>query len=530
VRLEEHSTNDKGAKIVRAAQYVRMSTDHQIYSTKNQVDAIAAYAERHNITIVRTYADEGRSGLTLDQRQALRDLISDVLAGRADFDRILVYDVSRWGRFQDADESAHYEFICKEAGVRIEYCAEEFQNDGSLISTVVKNLKRAMAGEYSRELSTKVFAGQCRITELGFWHGGRASYGLRRQLIDENGVPKTRLEYGQKKYLQTDRVVLRIGPAVEVRTVRRIFKLFVAKRKCVTEITAELNAHKTFTLLGNRWSGPTIDRILTNEKYVGNIVFNRRSFKLKQRVVDNPPEMWVRRNNALEPIIAAEVFAKAQEIIENRRYRLTDQEVLDRLSALWKRKGHLSSNIIIAARNVPDASTYIKRFGSLTAAYKLIGFQAKPRYRWLETVAKMRVLIDEAIKEIVSKCENSGHRATFDAKARLLRLGDDFVICVGSARCVSEGDLLRWHVRVDRQSKSTLTLIARMDTSNEKIQEYCLLPTIELARTAAKRLRMTSRVFSKSSRHETLDALSQALANCFAATTATIDLSRPPVH
>jgi DNA invertase Pin-like site-specific DNA recombinase len=65
----------------------------------------------------------------------LKNLISDVLLDRADFDCILVYDVSRWGRFQDADESAHYEFICKQAGVRGEYCAEEFQNDGSLMST-----------------------------------------------------------------------------------------------------------------------------------------------------------------------------------------------------------------------------------------------------------------------------------------------------------------------------------------------------------------------------------------------------------
>ncbi|MEO6246527.1 MAG: hypothetical protein ABIQ12_13930 [Opitutaceae bacterium] len=27
------------------------------------------------------------------------------------------YDVSRWGRFQDADESGYYEYICKRAGI-----------------------------------------------------------------------------------------------------------------------------------------------------------------------------------------------------------------------------------------------------------------------------------------------------------------------------------------------------------------------------------------------------------------------------
>ena len=102
----------------------------------------------------------------------LKQLIDDVQTGNADFTTILVYDVSRWGRFQDADESAYYEYICKRAGISVHYCAEQFENDGSPVSTIVKGVKRAMAGEYSRELSAKVFAGQCRLIELGFRQGG----------------------------------------------------------------------------------------------------------------------------------------------------------------------------------------------------------------------------------------------------------------------------------------------------------------------------------------------------------------------
>jgi len=56
-----------------------------------------------NLTMVRTYADEGRSGLQINGRQGLLELIDDVRAGRVDFDRVLVYDVSRWGRFQDTE-------------------------------------------------------------------------------------------------------------------------------------------------------------------------------------------------------------------------------------------------------------------------------------------------------------------------------------------------------------------------------------------------------------------------------------------
>ena len=147
-------------KPVRAAQYVRMSTEHQKYSTENQAEAMQQYAAQRGIEIVRTYADEGKSGLSLDGRDALKQLIDDVQTKKADFTTILVYDVSRWGRFQDADESAYYEYICKRAGISVQYCAEQFENDGSPVSTIVKGVKRAMAGEYSRELSVKVFTGQ----------------------------------------------------------------------------------------------------------------------------------------------------------------------------------------------------------------------------------------------------------------------------------------------------------------------------------------------------------------------------------
>src|SRR5262245_46555735 len=98
-----------------------MSTDHQRYSTANQSDAIARYAERRGYRIVAAYADEGKSGLKLDGRAALRSLIFDAESGDCAFEAVLVYDVSRWGRFQDADESAYYEHICKRAGISVRY-------------------------------------------------------------------------------------------------------------------------------------------------------------------------------------------------------------------------------------------------------------------------------------------------------------------------------------------------------------------------------------------------------------------------
>lgn len=94
---------------VPAVAYVRMSTDHQKYSTENQLDVIRGYADARGLKILRVFEDAGRSGLRLDGREALQNLIGEVRSGKADFKAILVYDVSRWGRFQDADEGAYHE-------------------------------------------------------------------------------------------------------------------------------------------------------------------------------------------------------------------------------------------------------------------------------------------------------------------------------------------------------------------------------------------------------------------------------------
>lgn len=76
-------------KSKRAAQYVRISTSRQKYSIENQAAAIAAYAARYNLNIVRTYKDEGLSGLKINQREGLKQLITDICSRRADFSRVL---------------------------------------------------------------------------------------------------------------------------------------------------------------------------------------------------------------------------------------------------------------------------------------------------------------------------------------------------------------------------------------------------------------------------------------------------------
>ncbi len=477
----ERSTRPAPARLVRAAEYVRMSTEHQKYSTENQADALRRYAERRGIEIVQTYADEGKSGLKLDGRDALKRLIDDVQTGRANFETILVYDVSRWGRFQDADESAYYEYICKRAGIAVQYCAEQFENDGSPVSTIVKGVKRAMAGEYSRELSAKVFTGQCRLIELGYRQGGAPGYGLRRKLIDQSGAAKGELTRGEQKSIQTDRVILVPGPKEEVETVRSMYRAFVEDGRPEREIASLLNARGLTTDLGRHWTRGTVHQVLINEKYVGNNVWNRVSFKLKQKRIRNGPDMWVRSDGAFEPTVDRLLFDAAQVIIRDRSRRLSDDEMLDGLRRLFAASGYLSGLAIDEADDLPSSSTYQSRFGSLLRAYQLIGFTPDRDYRYIEINRAVRALHPNIVAETVAEIQRAGGHVLQDKATDLLTINGEFTASIVIVRCrETAAGSRRWHVRFDTGLLPDITVAVRMDGQNRAPLDFYLLPRLDM--------------------------------------------------
>ncbi|MGV0961470.1 MAG: recombinase family protein [Limnohabitans sp.] len=469
------------APAFRAAEYVRMSTEHQQYSTHNQADKIREYADRRNIEIVRTYADEGKSGLSIGGRASLQRLITDVESGNTDFNLILVYDVSRWGRFQDADESAYYEYICKRKGIAVAYVAEQFENDGSPVSTIVKGVKRAMAGEYSRELSAKVFAGQCRLIEMGFRQGGPAGFGLRRVLIDQTGEVKEELQLGEKKSLQTDRVILVPGPESEVTTIHQIYRWLVQDDLSMSEIARRLNRQGLRNEWNRPWDNRTVRQVLTNEKYIGNNVYNRRSFKLKKKHVHNPPEMWIRREGAFEGIVPLETFLAAQEILTERSQRLTDEDLLQHLKALYAESGRLSGFIIDQVPNGPSTKMYTSRFGSLCRAYEMVGYRP-PQTEHLEINRRLRQLHPEIVSRTEHTIAELGGQIRRDPKTDLLTLNDELVISLVLARCQTAATgHQRWRIRFDpARFDPDLTVAIRLDADNTAELDYYLLPRLDL--------------------------------------------------
>ena len=478
--MQNDDTTESPAPLFRAAEYVRMSTEHQQYSTENQADKIREYAAKRNIEIIRTYADEGKSGLNIGGRLSLQKLIRDVETGVADFQIILVYDISRWGRFQDADESAYYEYICRRAGIQVVYCAEQFENDGSPVSTIVKGVKRAMAGEYSRELSTKVFTGQCHLIELGYRQGGPAGYGLRRVLIDQAGNIKAELARGEQKSLQTDRVILMPGPIEEVTNVNSMYRWFIDEGVSTAEIANRLNRMNVLTDIGRPWTRSTVTEVLTNEKYIGNNVYNRVSFKLKKHRVANTPDMWIKKDAAFEAIVPQDVFYTAQGIFRARAYRYSDSELIERLRVLYQRRGYLSGLVINETDDMPSTAIYSHRFGSLIRAYGMVGFTPDRDYRYLEVNHLLRQLHPKIVAQTESRIAEIGGKITRDPSTDLLRMNDEVSVSLVLARCQSlESGKHRWKIRFDTSLLPDITVAVRLDYNNIHPMDYYLLPRLD---------------------------------------------------
>ncbi|MGO4478684.1 recombinase family protein [Massilia sp. 2TAF26] len=458
----------------RAALYVRASTEHQNYSTDHQEAALQEYAVAHDFQITRIYQDKGRSGLTLHGRSGLLQLLTDIQSGSADFSIVLVYDVSRWGRFQDVDESAYYEYACRRAGIAVAYCAEPFSNDGSPLAAVLKGLKRAMAAEYSRELSAKVFRAQCRFTEAGFKQGGQAGYGLRRIAISAAGQAKGVLGPGERKPMSTDRVRYAPGPGEEIAVIRRIYDMYLVEHLTDIGIARRLNSEGVETGFGRAWSSHLVKQILTNDKYVGTLVFNRSTQRFRTSRRLNAPNTWIKVEDAFEAIVSREKLEEARVERQRRRKQWTHDEMLDVLRDLFVEHGKVTPDLINSSGG-PAVKSYAFRFKGIVAAMDLAGVSRPCLSRSTITRYRMRCITRDAAIEL-EKCAAAAKAQVEKLSPRTYRLNGVTVrlICT---RCRYERSHPCWKVTIRFSPAADFVIWVRMDETNEHTSQIYLLPT-----------------------------------------------------
>jgi DNA invertase Pin-like site-specific DNA recombinase len=459
----------------RAAGYVRMSTEHQQYSIHNQLVVIQHYAIAHGIEIVRVYSDEGISGLSIERRHGLQRLLEDVRSGSADFDFILVYDVSRWGRFQDTDQGAHYEFECRQREIKVIYCAEPFENDNTPMTAVIKAVKRAMAAEYSRELGARTYLGLCNLARRGFDLGGRPPYGLKHVVIDKRGRPVTDLRRSARKAINTDRVVLAPGPRREIQVVKLIFDRYVNLRESTVRVAHHLNDRGIRTRSGHQWVATNVRFILENEKYVGTLTYNRTSARLNTKRIFNERSDWIIVPNAFKAIVDPELFDRAQHLLHHRRM-ISNEELLSKLRRSIRRYGVMTYEEMYECRGTPGPGIFVRRFGNLANAYALIGEAGRAQHI-SQGHRKGKQLRQPIMDALLRRLQQDGRSVTvhdFGCRIHIDSRWDGRVHIV--RRRTGRAKTPRWQVRLREQSAADFHLLARVSADGESMLDYYILP------------------------------------------------------
>ena len=256
-----------------AVIYARYSTDSQREeSIEGQIRECTAYTEKNGFTVVKHYIDRAISAKT-DNRPQFQQMIKD--SDKKLFDIVLVWKLDRFAR--NRYDSARYKTQLKRNGVKLVSATEVISAgpEGIILESVLEGY----AEYYSADLSEKVVRGMTENTLKGVYNGGTVPFGY---VIDEN------------RHYKPDPL---LAPYVE-----QAFQKY-ADGATMTDLRDWLKAHNIKNTLGGEMSYNTIQRLLSNRRYIG---------ELRLRDVVQP--------NAIPALVSEDLFNKVQEkLVKNKK-------------------------------------------------------------------------------------------------------------------------------------------------------------------------------------------------------------------
>lgn len=449
------SPESRRAPCIRAVAYVRMSSDRQDLSIGTQLVAIHNYADDHDLEVVSTYEDAAKSGLLIANREGMKSLLRDVMGTPRPFDVVLVYDVSRWGRFQDIDAAAYYEYTCRMHGARVIYVKETFGTEHDPMTALLKTMKRAMAAEYARELGVKCRDGQDRAIQLGFQMGPLPPIGLTREAVDRAGNRRF-LGRHQLKGSQSERIAWVHGPQWEVDLVRRIFRTYADVGGSIKGLARQLQREEILTPDGRRFTETSIGALLRNEAYVGNFVWGKLASNGKR------PES--RSNGVIEPILPRDLWDDVQRKLYRRQYRRRTRAQLIQALREQLEANPTLSQVDLEAIGIAAKKTYSAEFGSLRAALALAGRDlSRVRDHHKKRIEVGRAVGDRVQRDVLELLRSSDVECSPHPRSRVLLLPEGRRVRLQLSWPHWSPDGKRWHVLKKTHPRADLVLFAQMD-------------------------------------------------------------------
>lgn len=291
--------------VVKAVIYARYSSDNQREeSIEAQIRAVRDFADRNDIIIVKEYIDRAKSATTTDRPQ-FQNMLADAAGGG--FDLVLVHKLDRFAR--NRYDSIGCRMELKKNGVSLISVLEQFDSD-SPESIITESVLEAMAEYYSLNLAREVRKGQRENAYKSMWTGGLPPYGYD---VD----PET------KKLVLNEH---------EAKAVRIIFKMYIQGEGYLA-IADELNRLGYKTKRGKEFTKTSFYSMLSNEKYIGNYVYNRSEAKSydgkRNGHAYKSRDEWIVNEGTVPAIIDIDTFHLAQKRQAEYRKKFPNRKAIE---------------------------------------------------------------------------------------------------------------------------------------------------------------------------------------------------------
>jgi hypothetical protein len=221
---------------------------------------------------------------------------------------------------------------------------------------------------------------------------------------------------------------------------------------------------------GGTWDSGKVRRILTNEQYVGTMIYNKTTQKLRTPTRHNPKGDWIRTGSAFDPLVEQAIFDEAQRVLAQAALRYTPEFMLAQLERLLNEHAFVRPSILRTDSTAPSASTYAKHFLSLDTAYQQV---------FRIALAEVRTEVESSLRAVIHEVE---------AYDDFLVLNRKLTVLIQPSVPVPHGFSQYWYFRPDGRGVVDITLgVPVSGPKGPQILGYLALPRL-LVRNRAIRL------------------------------------------
>lgn len=283
-------------KHIKVVAYVRVSSKEQAekeLSIPAQLEAIRNFCKQKGYNLVHEYVDAGKSAKS-DERMQFQEMIAAAKKKNEPFKAIIVHKFDRFSR--NRDDHVIYKSLLRKIGIAV-ISVTEHTDPETPHGFLLEGILEVISEFYNMNLKNETMKGLKENAKHGYHNGGRAPYGYRlSRVADKSGVVKT---------------VYELGPDEEVSTIKRIFQQYVYEGYSCKKIASLLNDSHIPSYYGQNWCASSIQTILQNEAYIGNMVWNMYDYSKGRK--KKPESEWIRIENVHPAIISQEVFSRAKK-------------------------------------------------------------------------------------------------------------------------------------------------------------------------------------------------------------------------